>query len=441
MFAVAGARVSASIPSATTSGAGGGRWYDARLLQRRRELAIVEGVVGRREKVPEELARAERARPDLDEPQPRRVRQRARPAQPQHLAARRACTRAGGVRSSAWTYGARPSTPASETKCPATVLSRKRTMGVGPGRPMLAELRAHGRVDRRDTPARRRPGRRTTPPAPSATRPGCARPPARRSGPARSSSRRARRSARPSRSRSRQRRGALPTSGGGPCRRRGRRRRAPPSCGGPPAPVAGRLRAVAADRHRAPVGGAVARLVVEDPAARVLAACLEPRPRARLGRGDGDRGERRERPVDALPCRSEGRCRRRPRSRARSGAGRARPALAAAVAGCGGRPVVFASASARRHDRSVRARRNASEDAGSAPGSSSPRSTSQADRAAGEPRSSCAHSGISVLTKSCRRSSGAGAGARPAGWNPVTTPRYGSAAAVSTPPNASRRCC
>ena len=42
-----------------------------------------------------------------------------------------------------------------------------------------------------------------------------------------------------------------------------------------------------------------------------------------------------------------------------------------------------------------------------------PRRRSQSPRAAGVARSSCAHSGISVLTKSCTRSSGAGAGVRP----------------------------
>ena len=52
------------------------------LLQDRCDLTIVEGVVGRRQKIPEELARAERARADLDEPEPRRIRQRALSSQP-----------------------------------------------------------------------------------------------------------------------------------------------------------------------------------------------------------------------------------------------------------------------------------------------------------------------------------------------------------------------
>ena len=105
------------------------------LLQRRRQLAIFEGVVGGRQEVTEELARAERRRSDLHEPQPGRVRQRAGAAQEQHLAAggraftREASARQVDVRRETFHAGERD-------EWPATVLSRKSTMGVGPGRPM-----------------------------------------------------------------------------------------------------------------------------------------------------------------------------------------------------------------------------------------------------------------------------------------------------------------
>ena len=129
------------------------------------------------------------------------------------------CTRGAAGRSTAARSGARPSTPASETKCPATVLSRKRTIGVGPGRPMSAEL---ARERRRRGPirlGRRRPGRRTTPPAPSARRRGPAPRPARRSDPARSSCRRARRPGLPSRLRSRLLREGRPRNAADPAPR------------------------------------------------------------------------------------------------------------------------------------------------------------------------------------------------------------------------------
>ena len=349
------------------------------------------------------------------------------------------CKHAGGVRSSGGrTAPGRPRRPGRRSARRRCSRERGRSASGREGRCSRASsARSHRSWD---TPAQRRPGRRTTPPAPSETPPGCARPPARRPDPARSSSPRARRSARPFRSQSRQRRGALPTSGDGPGRRRGRRRRASRSCGGLPAPVAGRLRAVPADRHRAPVGGSVARLVVEDPPARVLAARLEPRPRSRLRRGNRDRGEGRERPVDALPCRSEGRNAvvpdREPERERAEVAQRCR---------CGGRLRRPARGVGKRERPQARPQRAGPEERVGGcgcctPGSSSPRSASQADRAAGEPRSSWAHSGISVLTKSCRRSRGAGAGARPAGWNPVMPPRYGLVVGVSTPPNTSRRC-
>ena len=146
------------------------------------------------------------AGPDLDEPQPGRVRQRARAAHAQDLAARRRASARQPPAREADVRARAPSTPARETKWPATVLSRKRTIGVGPGRPMLRRASSARSSRSRGTPAPHRPERRTTRREPSATRPGCARPPARRSCPARSSYPRARRSGRPSRSRCRRRR-------------------------------------------------------------------------------------------------------------------------------------------------------------------------------------------------------------------------------------------
>ena len=58
-----------------------------RALQSRRELGLGERVVGRRDEVPEEQARAQPRAADLDESQPLGVRDRAGAAQPQHLAA------------------------------------------------------------------------------------------------------------------------------------------------------------------------------------------------------------------------------------------------------------------------------------------------------------------------------------------------------------------
>ena len=111
-----------------------------RLLQHRRHLSVLEGVVGGREEVSEQLARAERAGADLDEPQARRVGQRAAAAQAENLAAGGRALGAAAGRSSRARADASPSTPASETKWPATVLSRKRTIGVGPGRPTEASF-------------------------------------------------------------------------------------------------------------------------------------------------------------------------------------------------------------------------------------------------------------------------------------------------------------
>src|SRR6266540_4073442 len=63
--------------------------------------------------------------------------------------------------------------------------------------------------------------------------------------------------------------------------------------------VLARLVAVAADGHRAPGGGAVARPVVERPLTGVLATCLEPRPAAVGHRAEDDPEDRAERGVDA----------------------------------------------------------------------------------------------------------------------------------------------
>ena len=143
------------------------------------------------------------------------------PAQPQHLAARRACRHAGGVRSSGGRTARDPSPRRARRSAPRPC-SRGRGRWASGREGRCRELRANGRVERRDTPERRRPGRRTRPPAPSAMRPGSGRPPARRLGPGRSSCRRARRPAPLFRSRSRRRRGARRTSGDALCRTRAR---------------------------------------------------------------------------------------------------------------------------------------------------------------------------------------------------------------------------
>ena len=117
------------------------------LLQRRCQLTVLERVVGGSEKVTEQLARAERCRADLDEPQPRCVREASPATQPQ--TSQRAGVHGRGSRPLvSWTYGCSPSTPASETKWPATVLSRTSTIGVGPGSPMRASFDADRRVER-----------------------------------------------------------------------------------------------------------------------------------------------------------------------------------------------------------------------------------------------------------------------------------------------------
>ena len=58
-----------------------------RFGERGRELGVGERVVGRSQEVAEELARAKCRRPDLDDPQPRGIREAAAASEPEHLAA------------------------------------------------------------------------------------------------------------------------------------------------------------------------------------------------------------------------------------------------------------------------------------------------------------------------------------------------------------------
>ena len=148
-----------------------------RLLQGRCDLPVGERVVGGREEVAEELARPERRRPDLAPaaaPARSGARRRRAGARPRSAAG---VQRRGSLPLVSRTCGARPSTPASETKWPATVLSRKRTIGVGPGSADSGERWRTISVDRRIGLRRSRPARRTTPREQSVGRRGCARPP------------------------------------------------------------------------------------------------------------------------------------------------------------------------------------------------------------------------------------------------------------------------
>ena len=63
-------------------------------------------------------------------------------------------------------------------------------------------------------------------------------------------------------------------------------------------------------------------------------------------------------------------------------------------------------------------------------------------RSSGVAMSSTAHTAISVFTKSCTRSSGGGAGARPAGWNPGGTTFTSESLSLvpATPSNIKRGC-
>src|SRR5881394_2960704 len=72
-----------------------------------------------------------------------------------------------------------------------------------------------------------------------------------------------------------------------------------------PSPVRARLRAIAAYRHRAPDGGAVARAVVEEPVADVASAGLQSRPAAVGDRRVDDPDELGERTVHIAPRRLE----------------------------------------------------------------------------------------------------------------------------------------
>ena len=117
------------------------------LLQCRRQLAIFERVVGGRQEVAEELARAERRRSDLHEPQPGRVRQRAGAAQEQHLAAggraftREASARQVDVRRETLHAGERDEMP-----CDGALAEEHD--GRRSGKADAFELRPHGCVDR-----------------------------------------------------------------------------------------------------------------------------------------------------------------------------------------------------------------------------------------------------------------------------------------------------
>ena len=221
---------------------------------------------------------------------------------------------------------------------------------------------------------------------------------------------------RPPRSRAPRRALRCPCARGG--RGRARRRtgsRSPRTCL-VPAAVRARLLPATADLHRAPARRAVARAVVEEPAARLLAARLQPLPDAVRPRRCDDGDDRREAPA--------GRRFRRPDRRAvGSDPECERKALSARSTS----PVapVRAPAQGCSRARAREARRGGPSRQRSPPGrrrrrsSSSRRSRSHVSSAAGLPTSSRFQSGISVLTKSWTRSSGAGARRAPAGLERV----------------------
>ena len=222
------ARVSASIPSATTSGAGGGRWYPAACCSAGATSRSARALsVGARKSPKSRLDRSV-AVPTSHEPQPRCVREPAAAPQAHDLAAlRRAAAgqpsaRQPDVRREAVDAGEGDEAPGDGALPEQDDPRRAREPD---------DRRASSRPWRRapDRPARRRRARRTTRRGPSARPRGCARPPARRSGPARSSCRRERRRARPSRRRSRWPRAGRPRSAVVHAATRARRRRAPPS--------------------------------------------------------------------------------------------------------------------------------------------------------------------------------------------------------------------
>ena len=245
------------------------------------------------------------------------------------------------------TCGASPSTAARPTNAPPSVASRTRTIGDRLAGRELRQCRTRLPVEdaprlvaaRRDAEPRRAHGARGRGEALDVLRHarGPSRPWRRRG------SRPARRQPRRCRAPPRARRRSV-AGGAGTRARRRTSRCALPRPSGPAAAVGARLLAPAADLHGAPARRAVSRDVVEQPAARVLPAGLEPVPGSRRARrrhdGDDrgqppgraaarrrdagpvaadpdDEGERAERGVDrraALP----GRRARRPCSRGRA---------------------------------------------------------------------------------------------------------------------------
>ena len=200
---------------------------------------------------------------------------------------------------------------------------------------------------------------------------------------------------------------------------RARRRSGRSSRAGPPPPrYAVVFDAVPADRHRAPARRAVARRSKKSQPQLSFRQAFMPPPGPRRLRLDDDRGDRGERPDAPVACGRQARGR-RPRP-ARAGA--STPASAASKrarsGSSGASPVVFSSASARRPvPQLARGDERVRVDALVRP--EQPAALAATPRArAGVASSSCAKSGISVLTKSWTRSSGGGAGARPPGWKP-----------------------
>ena len=97
-------------------------------------------------------------------------------------------------------------------------------------------------------------------------------------------------------------------------------------------------------------------------------------------------------------------------------------------------PRVFRFASSRSTLRRARARTNEPASTSASP-ESSPRDRSHSASSSGVAMSSTAQTAISVFTKPWTRSSGGGAGARPAGWKPGGTTTTRSVLPVSTTPS------
>ena len=398
--------------------------------QRGSDLGIGSRVVGRLEEVAEELARVERCRPDLDQPQAGCVRERARAAQAQDLAALRgaaarepARAQRDVLRQSVHRGQARRSGP---RRC-----SRGREGAASARRDRCPRARSgpSGRARRGPRPAR--PGRRTRRPGPPAPTRECARRPAPLPGRLRWSPPPARRRAPPRRRRARARRRAPRSHGDEGAARRARPRSGRISrAGPPPPPVRGRLRAVPANGHRAPAGRAVPRRVEEEPAAPVLATGLHARARIPTPGAPTTTAAIAPSARDAPSPAGDSTTVASEPSSGRS-ATPARAASKRARSGSSGAsPVVFRSASVRRTSRSSRAATNASASTRSS-GSSSPRPSSHAPSSAGVASSSCAKSGISVLTKSWTRSSGGRRGGPPAGLKALEVHRVDGTGATA----------